>query len=85
MLHSRVKEKKTTVMCELYATLLSNLLFVLQNGWTALNYACVRGSVKIVKLLLSHEVDPNSQDEVKCYTLSTARHKTEYSYGYHHN
>ena len=39
----------------------------MQNGWTALTFCCMKVSVdgaKIVQLLLSHEANPNTQDEV---------------------
>ena len=44
----------------------------MQNGWTALTFCCMKVSVdgvKIVQLLLSHEANPNIQDEV--YTVYT--------------
>ena len=38
--------------------------YFFQYGWTALFCACCGGHVRIVKVLLTHGVDPNTQDEV---------------------
>ena len=44
-------------------------MLLLQDGWTALHYACTDGRVEVVKLLISNNADVAATTSVSVYFL----------------